>query len=119
LLDQIEGNGVRTVIVEDACRLARDLVAQELGIIALIRRGVRVLTANGDDLTDSSDPFGKMRRPRTWRLPRRGRRTTLKSRHARPTCYPAITSKHAGRRGINPGAIRFMTHGTMRMSVQL
>src|SRR5437868_1546571 len=48
LLDRIEGNGVRTVIVEDASRFARDLIIQELGILALIRRGVRVLTAGGD-----------------------------------------------------------------------
>ena len=48
LLDRIEANGVRTVIVEDASRFARDLVTQELGILALIKRGVRVLTANGD-----------------------------------------------------------------------
>jgi hypothetical protein len=39
---------VRTVIVEDASRFARELVTQELGIIALTKRGVRVLTANGD-----------------------------------------------------------------------
>src|SRR3954451_7856623 len=56
MLDRIEGNGVRTVIVEDASRFARELVTQELGILALIKRGVRVLTANGDDLTDTSDP---------------------------------------------------------------
>jgi DNA invertase Pin-like site-specific DNA recombinase len=62
LLDRIEGNGVRTVIVEDASRFARELVTQELGIIALIRRGVRVVTATGDDLTDSSDPSRKMMR---------------------------------------------------------
>src|SRR6185312_3986725 len=31
LLDRIESNGVRTVIVEDASRFARDLVTQELG----------------------------------------------------------------------------------------
>jgi DNA invertase Pin-like site-specific DNA recombinase len=62
LLDRIEGNGVCTVIVEDASRFARELVTQELGIIALIKRGVRVLTANGDDLTDSSDPSRKMMR---------------------------------------------------------
>ena len=62
LLDRIEGNGVRTVIVEDASRFARDLVTQELGIIALIKRDVRVLTASGDDLTDSSDPSRKMMR---------------------------------------------------------
>jgi DNA invertase Pin-like site-specific DNA recombinase len=62
LLDRIEGNGVRTVIVEDASRFARELVTQELGLIALIKRGVRVLTVNGDDLTDSSDPSRKMMR---------------------------------------------------------
>jgi DNA invertase Pin-like site-specific DNA recombinase len=62
LLDRIEGNGVRTVLVEDASRFARELVTQELGIIALIKRGVRVLTANGDDLTDSSDPSRTMMR---------------------------------------------------------
>jgi DNA invertase Pin-like site-specific DNA recombinase len=62
LLDRIEGNGVRTVIVEDASRFARELVTQELGILALIQRGVRVLTANGDDLTDSTDPSRKMMR---------------------------------------------------------
>src|SRR5881275_564366 len=56
LLDRIESNGVRTVIVEDASRFARDLVTQELGVLALVGRGVRVLTASGDDLTDTSDP---------------------------------------------------------------
>ena len=46
LLDRIEGNGVRVVIIEDASRLARQLVTQELAILALIARGVRVVTAN-------------------------------------------------------------------------
>jgi len=62
LLDRIESNGVQVVICEDASRFARELVTQELGLIALIRRGVRVLTASGDDLTDSSDPSRKMMR---------------------------------------------------------
>ena len=56
LLDRIEGNGVRTVIVEDASRFARELMAQELGITLLISRGVRLLTASRDDLTASEDP---------------------------------------------------------------
>src|SRR3990170_4123472 len=56
LLDRIEGDGVRTVIVEDASRFARDLIIQELGILALVGRGVRVLTASGDDLTEISEP---------------------------------------------------------------
>ena len=62
LLDRIEGNGVRTVVVEDASRFARDLVAQELGVLLLIKRDVRVLTATGDDLTDTSDPSRVMMR---------------------------------------------------------
>ena len=57
LLNRIEGNGVRTVIVEDASRFARDLMTQELGILSLISLGVRVLTATGEDLTDTSDPM--------------------------------------------------------------
>src|SRR5271169_5236217 len=62
LLDRIEGNGVRTVIVEDASRFARELMAQELGITLLISRGVRLVTAAGDDLTASEDPSRKMMR---------------------------------------------------------
>lgn len=57
LLDRIEGNGVRTVIVEDASRFARDLVTQELGILSLVKLGVTILTASGDDLTNTTDPF--------------------------------------------------------------
>lgn len=57
LLDRIEENGVRIVLVEDASRFARQLIVQEAGIIALIERGVRVLTASGDNLTETDDPF--------------------------------------------------------------
>lgn len=62
LLDSIEDNGVRTVVVEDASRFARELMVQELGIALLIRRGVQLLTASGDDLTASDDPSRKMMR---------------------------------------------------------
>jgi hypothetical protein len=66
LLDRIEGNGVRTVIVEDASRFARELMTQELGLLALIKRGVRVVTASGDDLTDTSDPSRVSQESRDW-----------------------------------------------------
>jgi DNA invertase Pin-like site-specific DNA recombinase len=62
MLDRIEGNGVRMVIVEDASRFARDLVAQELGVLVMQQRGVRVVTAGGDDLTDTTDPTRIMMR---------------------------------------------------------
>jgi DNA invertase Pin-like site-specific DNA recombinase len=38
-------------------RFARQLIVQEAGIIALIERGVRVLTSSVDYLTDTSSPF--------------------------------------------------------------
>jgi DNA invertase Pin-like site-specific DNA recombinase len=62
LLDRIESNGVRVVLIEDASRFARDLIAHELGIVVLVSRGVRVITANGDDLCDTSDPSRVMMR---------------------------------------------------------
>jgi DNA invertase Pin-like site-specific DNA recombinase len=62
LLDRIESNGVRVVLVEEGSRLARELIPQELGILALIARGVRVFAANGDELTDNSDPSRVMMR---------------------------------------------------------
>jgi DNA invertase Pin-like site-specific DNA recombinase len=58
----LENNGVQTVVVEDATRFARDLVAQELGLLLLIKRDVRVLTASGDDLTETADPSRVMMR---------------------------------------------------------
>jgi DNA invertase Pin-like site-specific DNA recombinase len=62
LLDRVEGNGVKVVLVEDASRFARDLIAQELGVIMLIKRGMRVITASDEDLTEASDPSRVMMR---------------------------------------------------------
>jgi DNA invertase Pin-like site-specific DNA recombinase len=57
LLDRIEGNGVRVVIIDEISRLARDVLTQELGILVLIQRGVTVMTTSGDDLTNTDDPM--------------------------------------------------------------
>ncbi len=57
LLDRIESNGVRVVLVERADRLARDLVVGELLLAEFRKRGVRVISADGGvELTDSNDP---------------------------------------------------------------
>lgn len=50
----LDRNGLPTVIVEESSCFARERLARELGILALGNRGVRILTASGDDLTDSS-----------------------------------------------------------------
>jgi DNA invertase Pin-like site-specific DNA recombinase len=62
LLDMIEGNGVRTVIVEDASRFARDFMVQELGILLLIKRDVTVYACNGENLTETDDPMKRAMR---------------------------------------------------------
>jgi DNA invertase Pin-like site-specific DNA recombinase len=56
LLDRIESNGVRTVIVEDTSRFAREMRAHVLGIALLRERGVRLLSAvDGQNLTEDTD----------------------------------------------------------------
>jgi DNA invertase Pin-like site-specific DNA recombinase len=60
LLDRLGSNGVRTVIVERADRLARDLMVQEVIVGQFSRLGVRILTADGVDLTSSDDPTRRL-----------------------------------------------------------
>lgn len=56
LLDRVEHNGVKTVLVENASRLARDLMVQEVIISQLREVGVRVIAADsGTDLTVTDD----------------------------------------------------------------
>ena len=62
MLGHIEGNGVRLVLVEDASRFARSVIAAELGVLLMIQRGVRVVTAGGEDLTQAEDPAKVMMR---------------------------------------------------------
>ena len=63
LILRIASNGVKVVLVENADRLARDLVEGELILRELRRLGVRVIAAEGGvDLTagDPTDPTGKL-----------------------------------------------------------
>ncbi len=57
LLDRLEHNGVRLVIVERADRLARDLMVSEVIVGQFRKSGVRVLDASGTNLTaEGGDP---------------------------------------------------------------
>jgi DNA invertase Pin-like site-specific DNA recombinase len=62
LLDRVEHNHVRTVLVENASRLARDLMVQEVILAQLMKVGVRVIAADaGTDLTVADgDPTRKL-----------------------------------------------------------
>jgi DNA invertase Pin-like site-specific DNA recombinase len=58
MLDALEANGTRTVIVEDASRFARKLLVQELGILALLSRQVTCWASAGEvELTNTDDEF--------------------------------------------------------------
>jgi DNA invertase Pin-like site-specific DNA recombinase len=46
MLERIEGNGVRTIIVETASRFARDLMVQEVGHAMLRKRGINLIAAD-------------------------------------------------------------------------
>jgi DNA invertase Pin-like site-specific DNA recombinase len=62
MLARIEGNGVRLVLVEDASRLARSVLVAELAIIVMAQLGVKIITASGEDLTETDDPAKVMMR---------------------------------------------------------
>lgn len=101
LLDRIEGNGVRTVLVDEGSRLARDLITQELGILTLINRGVRVFTASGDELTDSSDPSRVMMRQIAGAFHQYEKaRLVAKLKHARDRKRKATGGKVEGRKSM-------------------
>jgi DNA invertase Pin-like site-specific DNA recombinase len=55
LLDRIESNGVKVVIVERADRLARDLMVSEVILAQLAQAGAKVITADGADLSSAAD----------------------------------------------------------------
>src|SRR5438105_7980026 len=61
VLDRIEHNGVRVVLVERADRLARDLLVSEVILAQFRNAHTRVLTADGIDLTiTGGDPTRKL-----------------------------------------------------------
>ena len=55
LLEHVDSNGVRVVLVEDQARFARDLKVYVLGLAHLRARDVRLFTADGHDLTSDKD----------------------------------------------------------------
>lgn len=62
MLDRVEHDRVKTVLVETASRLARDLMVQELVLAQFRKAGVRVIAADaGTDLTVADgDPTRKL-----------------------------------------------------------
>jgi DNA invertase Pin-like site-specific DNA recombinase len=86
LLDRVESNGVKIVLVENATRLARDLMVGEVILLQLSNAGCQVIAADsGTDLSaDSGDPTRRLIRQVLGAVAEFDRRVTvLKLRAAR------------------------------------
>src|SRR5882672_6308534 len=60
MLARIEGNGVRTIIVETANRFARDLMVQEVGFDRLKRTGIALIAADSPSAFLDDGPTSKL-----------------------------------------------------------
>jgi DNA invertase Pin-like site-specific DNA recombinase len=60
MLKRIEGNGVRTIIVETASRFARDLMVQEVGHARLRERGIDLIAADNPGSFIDDTPTAKL-----------------------------------------------------------
>jgi DNA invertase Pin-like site-specific DNA recombinase len=60
MLERIEGNGVRTIIVETASRFARDLMVQEVGFAMLQGRGISLIAADSPGSFLDDTPTAKL-----------------------------------------------------------
>jgi DNA invertase Pin-like site-specific DNA recombinase len=86
LLDRVESNGVKIVLVENASRLARDLMVGEVILQQLTNAGCKVVAADsGTDLSaDSDDPTRRLIRQVLGAVAEFDRRVTvMKLRAAR------------------------------------
>lgn len=110
MLERIEGNGVKLVLVEDASRFARSVIAQELGVLVMAERGVRVLTASGDDLTNTDDPAKVMMRQIAGAFAQYEKaRLVAKLKGARDRKSAQVGKRIEGRKGYddtNPDLVR-------------
>src|SRR4051794_40870568 len=112
MLERIESNGggVRVVLVEDASRFARSVIAQELGVLAMQARGVTVRTAGGDNLTQTDAPAKIMMRQIAGAFARYEKaRLVAKLKGARDRKSAELGRRVEGRKGygdINPDLVR-------------
>src|SRR3954453_13279550 len=60
MLKRIEGNGVRTIIVETASRFARDLMVQEVGYAMLTERGIELIAADSPNSFIEDTPTARL-----------------------------------------------------------
>src|SRR5215204_5777589 len=60
MLKRVEGNGVRTIIVETASRFARDLMVQEVGYAVLKERGIELIAGDSPQSFIGDTPTARL-----------------------------------------------------------
>lgn len=109
LLDRAVEAGVSAVLIENADRFARDLLAQELGLRQLAALGVRVVTAAGLDLSDDSSPERLLMRQIAGAVAGYDKAKTVQRLRAARDRKRALTGRCEGRKAhveTHPGLAR-------------
>jgi len=131
LLDRVESNGVKIVLVENATRLARDRMVSEVSLQQLADAGCTVIAADsGTDLTaDTDDPTRRLIRQVLGAVAEFDRRVTVLKLRAARERIRRRGNRCEGRKpyGSKPGEARVMErikelhrkpHGRERRSLQ-
>ena len=131
LLDRVESNGVKIVLVENATRLARDLMVSEVILQQLADAGCTVIAADsGTDLTaDTDDPTRRLIRQVLGAVSEFDKRVTVLKLRAARERIRRRGSRCEGRKpyGAKPGEARVLErikelhrkpHGRERRSLQ-
>jgi DNA invertase Pin-like site-specific DNA recombinase len=113
LLDRVESNGVKIVLVENATRLARDLMVSEVILQQLTNAGCKVIAADsGTDLSaDSDDPTRRLIRQVLGAVAEFDRRVTVMKLRAARERKRSRGERCEGRKpfGSMPGETETMT----------
>jgi DNA invertase Pin-like site-specific DNA recombinase len=113
MLAHIAGNGVRTIIVENATRFARDLIVQEIGFKFLQDLGIKLIAADSPDAFLDDTPTATMVRQilgAVSQFEKAGLVAKLKGARDRKK---AVTGKCGGRKSLlerDPEMVKLAKH---------
>ncbi len=99
MLKRIEGNGVRTIIVETANRFARDLMVQEVGYAKLRERGIDLIAADNPSSFLDDTPTAKLVRQVLGAIAEFDKAMTVAKLRGARERRRAVTGKCEGRKG--------------------